>query len=75
MNDDFFKGCTVIGLFSLTIALICGKWTDSNLEFWLSHFKGEAVEVPYWISFVTTLVLNGAIIVINILAELFKFIL
>lgn len=74
MNNNPFKGCTAVGLFAVAIALVFGKWTDNNLEFWLSYFKGETVEVPYWISFVTTLILNGAALVLNILAELFKFV-
>ena len=47
-------------------------WTDRNLEFWLTYFKGEQVDVPMWLSIVTTIVLNGVIITLNILTELFK---
>ncbi len=47
-------------------------WTDRNLEFWLSYFKGEQVDVPMWMSVVTTIVLNAVILAGNILSELFR---
>jgi hypothetical protein len=49
-------------------------WTDRNLEFWFTYFKGEQVDVPMWISVVTTMVLNGIILIGNILGELFRLI-
>lgn len=31
-----------------------GFWTDRNLDFWLSHFKGEAVDCPLLLSFLVS---------------------
>ena len=47
-------------------------WTDRSLDFWVSHFKGETVDVPLWISFVVAL-LNGATFGFNIIAEIVRY--
>jgi len=48
-------------------------WTDRNLDFWISHFKGEEVDVPFWLSFVVTIVGNGIIFFANVVAEIARF--
>ena len=32
-------------------------WTDSNLDFWASYFKGTPTDVPFWLSWVATIFL------------------
>lgn len=29
-------------------------WTDRNLDFWLTYFKGETVDCPFWLSFLAS---------------------
>ena len=59
----------VLGLLIIPISL----WTNRNLDFWISHFKGEAVDVPMWISVVSSIVLNAVIVAANLLAEIARF--
>lgn len=64
-----------IGIVGPAIVLVLSIWTDKNLEFWLSYFKNEAVEVSMWISIIITIIFNGIIIGLNILSELIKLVL
>jgi len=76
------KGYTLLELLMVIIliviipAIIWGSslWTDRNLDFWFTYFKGVPTDIPMWLSVLTTIILNGAALVGNILAELFKFI-
>lgn len=43
-------------------------WTDRNLDFWVSHFKGEVVDVPIWMSMILSLF--EPIVFLDILGEL-----
>lgn len=45
-------------------------WTDRNLDFWVSYFKGQPVDVPLWLSAVVSFFFNGIIVGLNILAEI-----
>lgn len=68
-------GCFVMSIFvSIYFGLIylLSFWTDRNLDFWFSYFKGVPVDIPQWISFLLTL-LSPIAFVGNIIAELFKF--
>lgn len=62
---------TMMG-FYFGIVYLLSLWTDRNLDFWFSYFKGAEVDIPQWISFLTTLLAPVAVIG-NILMELFKF--
>lgn len=68
----------VFGFASICFAIYMGfialiaLWTDRNLDFWVSHIKGEDVNVPYWLSFLVSL-FAPATIVGNILAEIARF--
>ena len=57
----------VIGVF---VAL--SFWTDRNLDFFVSYFKGSPVDVPFWLSALVTILLNGLILVANIIAEIVR---
>ena len=54
------------------VAYLLSLWTDRSLEFWLSYAKGKPVEVPQWLSFVLTVVLNAVIVTANIVSELVR---
>lgn len=58
--------------FYFGLVYLMSLWTDRNLDFWFSHFKGQEVDIPQWISFLTTLLAPVALVG-NILMELFKF--
>ena len=60
-------------IFLFAACAVFSFWTQSNLNFWLSYFKGTAVYVPYWLSFLLTLVLNGVIFVANLVASLARY--
>lgn len=63
------------------LALIFGcfallaMWTDRSLEFICFYAKGYEVEIPYWISFIITIFLNGIIIIFNIIVEILRHVL
>lgn len=61
-----------IMLLAATIIYLLSLWTDRNLEFWLSRIKGMPVDVPLWMSFLTTLLLNGLIVPLNLVSELVR---
>lgn len=65
-------GCLSMIGFYLGVVYLLSLWTDRNLDFWFSYFKGTPVDVPQWISFLTTLLAPVALVG-NILMELFKF--
>jgi hypothetical protein len=66
-----------IGIFAFwgTLVALMTVWTDRTLDFWMTYAKGAPVDVPYWISFIMTIVLNGAMMLVNILTELFRLVL
>ncbi len=69
----YWWGPPVFGIAALCTAIwAVSLWTDRNLEFYLSLIKGEPVEVPYWISLVTTIILNAIIVVVNIIGEIVR---
>ena len=75
LNDEEKAGCIEMSLlFALSTFFfwLLSLWTDRNLEFWLSYFKGNPITVPGWMSFVLTVVLNGVILVANIVGELLR---
>ena len=57
-------------VFAFFIIWLVSLWTDRNLEFWLSHIKHKAVDVPDWLSFLLTLVLNAIALALNIIFEI-----
>lgn len=51
--------------------LIGGVATDYFAEYWLSHFKGEVVEIPFWKSAVAGLFLGEFTIPFAVLTLIF----
>ena len=72
------KGFTLVELMFVVLILGSiaffgiGAWTDSNMDFWLTHFKGEPVNFPFIWSGVLSVILNVFAIVGNIIAEVAK---
>jgi len=65
-------GCFIASVFIstvLAILSIVALWTDRNIEFWASYYKGEPVECPFWLSFAVTLLTNGFALLANVIAE------
>jgi hypothetical protein len=54
------------------IGAVISKWTESNLEFWLSLIKGQPVDVPYILALILTIFVNGVGILFNVVSELLK---
>jgi hypothetical protein len=54
----------ILSVYGLGLALglaingVVALWTERNLEFWVSYFKGSPVDVPYIVSFIITPVVN-----------------
>lgn len=55
-----------------TIIAAVTMWTDRNMDYWVTYLKEEPTDVPYWVSFVVTFVLNGFILFLNTVAEVAK---
>ncbi len=68
-------GCLVtsafLGIYCFIVYLL-SFWTDRNLDFWFSYFKGREVDIPQWLSFLVSFV-SPVALAGNILMELFKF--
>lgn len=62
-----------IGLVVLIIPVL-SMWTERNLDFWISHFKGHAVHVPFWLDVAITIIGNGFILAANLIAEICRYI-
>jgi hypothetical protein len=60
-----------IGLF-ITVVGLLSLWTERNLEFWFTYFKGVPVEVHYGLAFLLTLMLNGFMFALNIFFEILR---
>ena len=47
-------------------------WTDRSMDYVLTAVAGHAVDCPMWLSTVITLILNGAIILLNTIVEVVR---
>jgi hypothetical protein len=47
-------------------------WTQRNLDFWLTHFRGHAVHVPFFLDFVLC-IFAPFMLVGNIVAEIARY--
>ena len=74
------KGYTLVELmvvvFMVVIipAIVVGAtiWTDRNIDYALTLWKGHAVNCPYWLSFLATIVGNGLTIIFNVVMEIVR---
>ena len=58
----------------MTFLILLMMWTDRNIEFALSYFKGAPVEVPFWISGLATIILNVIVMMFNVVCEIARFV-
>ena len=67
----------IVAIFAFwgTLCILLTLWTDRTLDFWMTYAKGAPVDVPFWLSFIMTIILNGAMMLVNILTELFRLVL
>jgi hypothetical protein len=65
----FFGGsCGTMAIFAAIIYIPIVIWTNRNLDFWVSHFKGETVDVPLWMSCVASIF--ESIVLLDLLGEI-----
>ena len=75
MNGKVNIGCgmllTILGLVIAIIVALC-TWTDRTLDFWCTYYSQphHLVNVPMWISVLTTFIGNIIMLAINIISEL-----
>lgn len=72
--DMNFIGVGVLFLAYFTfVSLIVGLltwWTDSNIDYWLTHFKGVETNCPWYLSLLATVGSGGLCIPLNIISEI-----
>jgi hypothetical protein len=77
-HDDIFDylgagtGCLIV-LIILSVFPLLALWTDSNLDFWLSYISHKPVDIPYLLSLLITVVLNGVIILANVILSILRY--
>jgi hypothetical protein len=50
------------------VVFLMSFWTDRNLDFWLSYFKGQPVDCDWWLSFLIA-IFGPATLFLNLLGE------
>jgi len=58
----------------LSFGAILGLWTDRNMDFWVSHFKGVDTDVPFWISWILSTIFNAFALAANVVAEVIRYV-
>lgn len=67
-------GTLIVQIIVLAVVLVpLSYWTGRNLDFWITHFKGHAVHVPFWLDLLATIVGNGFILIANVVGEIARF--
>ena len=64
----------VIAMVAIIPAIVFGLslWTDRNMDFALTWFKGVPVNCPMWLSVIITIVGNGLTLAFNIIMEILR---
>ena len=57
----------------LSLGLITSFWTDRNFDFYFSYFKGEEVNVPYWMSLIASFLSGAYSFIFNFIGELCRY--
>ena len=70
-DNGVLTGCGCMTLILLVTYLPIAFWTDRNLDFWISHIKGETVDVPFWLSMVISLF--EPIVLLDIIGEIARY--
>ena len=72
-EDVSCLGCVIILMIYAAIMGLMTFWTDRNLDFWISHFKGEDVDVPTWLSLVASVVGGPIMLTLNLIGEIGRY--
>jgi hypothetical protein len=67
-SGQSLTGCLIILCLWLLIVWALSSWTDRNLDFWLTYFKGETIDCPFWLSTVVTFLAPVALF-LNVIGE------
>ena len=70
-NNGNSVSCNFVGCGCL-IALLFSWWTDMQLDYWVSYFKGEQVDVPFILAFLLNLFLGVIMLVLDVVGEIGK---
>lgn len=68
-NYSCLEYLIVLALYFWVIVPLIALWTQRNLNFWLTHFSGHAVHVPFVLDYLLS-VLAPAVILLNVIAEI-----
>lgn len=75
-DEKMFKIHNVLLLFFtviLSLAIMMSAWTDRNLDYWMSIWRGREIDVPFWMSVVLSAVLNAIMLLLNIVGEIARY--
>lgn len=70
-DETTLAGCGCMTAFLLIFYIPITFWTDRNLDFWITHIKGETVDVPFWLSMIISLF--EPIVVLDIIGEIARY--
>lgn len=73
-KNNFGSVEIVFVLFIIGILVAMVKWTERTLEFWLTYWKGEPVDVPLWLCLLCNFALNALMFGVNVLSEVVRLI-
>lgn len=64
----------VVLMVAIIPAIVVGMtiWTDRNIDYALTLWKGHAVNCPYWLSFLATVVGNAFTLIFNVAMEIVR---
>ena len=74
------KGYTLIEV-TIVVFMVCiipliilgaTIWTDRSMDYLLTMIKGHPVNCPYWLSFLVTVIGNGATLLFNVIMEVVR---
>lgn len=63
----------IVGILVVCLIPLVALWTGRNLDFWISHFKGHPVHVPFILDLAITIIGDVAVLEGNIISEICKF--
>lgn len=54
------------------IVTLLAMWTGRNLDFWLTHFRGHTIHVPFILDYLLA-ILSPVIVLANVIAEIARY--
>lgn len=75
MENNTLAGCfisLIICAFIVLIFIGLTFWTDRTLDFWCSYFSGHTINIPLWLSALTSIISNGVMLILNIISEIVR---